>query len=110
MKRPLPFMLAALLLALPFAAQAQQVSRPHSLLRSAYDNSLTVNPIDLFTGNINLEYERAVGSRVGLYGGINFLVMRGVLLPAETRQRFAIGPELGLRVYLVGRAPGGLWL
>ncbi len=108
------FLLVPALLALllsPIAAHAQErVARPHSLLRSGFDNAITVQPIDLFTGNINLEYERALASRVGLYAGLNFLVMRGLLLPQETRQRLAIGPELGLRIYLIGRAPGGLWV
>jgi len=111
MNRRFLFVLSGLAALLPFGALAQErVSRPHSLLRSAYDNSLTVQPIDLFTGNINVEYERALGPKVGFYTGINFLVMRGVLLPQETRQRFAIGPELGLRIYVLGRAPGGVWV
>lgn len=115
MKKAL-WILAALVVALPFAARAEvyddpSVERPyHSLLRSAWDNSLTVNPIDLFTGTLNIEYERAIGTRMGVYGGLNFLLMRGVLLPQETTRRFAIGPEVGLRLYLIGRAPGGLWL
>lgn len=82
----------------------------HSLLRSAWDNSLTVNPIDLFTGTINIEYERAVANKVGIYGGVNFLIMRGVLMSSDARNRFAFGPEVGARLYLIGRAPGGLWL
>src|SRR3954468_10538022 len=116
MNKSLTWILSAAVLALPLAASAQDyddrvVERPyHSILRSAWDNSLTVNPIDLFTGNINIEYERAVASRVGLYGGLNFLVMHGVLLPNDTTKRFAIGPELGVRIYLIGRAPGGVWL
>jgi hypothetical protein len=107
--------IAALALALPFAAAAQNrddrmVERPyHSILRSAWDNSITVNPIDMFTGTLNVEYERAVASRLGLYGGLNFGYMRGVLSGGDVRPLF-IGPELGMRVYLIGRAPGGLWL
>jgi len=109
MKR-LNWILLAVVVALPFAARAEVVEQPyHSILRSAWDNSLTVNPIDLFTGNLNIEYERALGTRVGLYGGINFLVMRGVLL-RDTPNRFAIGPEAGVRIYLFGRAPGGIWI
>lgn len=111
MTRALKWILAAAVLTVSFAARAEVVERPyHSLLRSAWNNSLTVNPIDLFTGTINLEYERAIASRVGFYGGMNFLVMRGVLLPSQTARRFAIGPELGVRIYLIGRAPGGIWL
>jgi hypothetical protein len=101
-------------LSLPFAARAEEdervVERPyHSILRSAWDNSVTVNPIDMFTGTLNVEYERAVASRLGLYGGLNFGYMRGVLSTSEVRP-LAIGPELGLRVYLIGRAPGGIWI
>jgi hypothetical protein len=86
------------------------VERPyHSVLSSAWDNSITVNPIDLFTGTINIEYERAVASRIGVYTGLNFIAYRGVLLP-QAASRIALGPEIGMRVYLIGRAPGGLWL
>ena len=93
-----------------FLGDRVKARHEHSLLRSGYENSLTVNPIDLFTGTINIEYERAVANKVGLYGGLNFMVMRGLLYSQDAGNRFAVGPELGLRLYLIGRAPGGLWL
>jgi hypothetical protein len=74
-----------------------------------YANAITVNPIDLFTGTANVEYERALTSWISLYGGINFLYFGGVLR-LNTPTRFAIGPELGARLYVIGNAPAGLWL
>src|SRR5258708_2768252 len=106
---------AAIALLLPLAARAEEqrervIERPyHSILRSAWDNSVTVNPIDMFLGTLNVEYERAVASRLGLYGGVNFGFYRGVLQTGDVRPMF-VGPEVGLRVYLIGRAPGGLWI
>ncbi len=116
MKSPSKWLaVAALALSLPFTAAAEErddrvVERPyHSILRSAWDNSVTVNPIDMFTGMLNVEYERAVATRLGLYGGVNFGYMRGVLSNSDVRP-LTVGPEIGLRVYLIGRAPGGLWI
>jgi hypothetical protein len=74
-----------------------------------YANAITVNPIDLFTGTANIEYERALSTWISLYGGINFLYFGGVLR-LDTPTRFAIGPELGARLYVIGNAPSGLWL
>lgn len=72
-------------------------------------NAITVSPLDLFTGTFNLEYERAVASSLGIYGGVNFLYFDGVLRPGAGTV-FAVGPEIGARLYLIGDAPAGLWL
>lgn len=74
-----------------------------------YRNAITLNPIDLFTGTANIEYERALTTWASLYGGLNFLYFGGVLR-LNTTTRFAVGPELGARLYLIGNAPAGLWL
>src|SRR5690242_18892472 len=68
--------------------------------KEGIDKSITVNPIDLFTGTMNLEYEQAANKVVSLYGGVNFLVVRGLFQPSETRS-FGVGPEVGLRLYLI---------
>jgi hypothetical protein len=79
------------------------------VLQTRYENALTVEPIDLLTGTLNLQYERALIPAVSGYVGFNYLYFSGYDEPNAGTQ-LAIGPEIGLRLYLVGRAPAGLWI
>jgi hypothetical protein len=92
--------LAALLA--PAAAKAD-------ILMTSYDNGLTVEPIDLLTGTFNLQYERAISPSWSAYLGLNYLYVSGVDQPSSGTQ-LALGPEIGLRLYMIGRAPAGLWI
>jgi hypothetical protein len=92
--------LAALLA--PAAAKAD-------VLMTYYDNGLTVEPIDLLTGTFNLQYERAFSPSWSAYLGLNYLYVSGADQPNSGTQ-LALGPEIGLRLYLIGRAPAGLWI
>jgi hypothetical protein len=73
------------------------------------DQTLTVNPIDAVNGFLNFEYEHALGSWVSLHAGLNFLVWEGVWQQPHG-STFAFGPEAGVRLFLIGDAPQGLWL
>jgi hypothetical protein len=92
--------LAALLA--PVAALADGLQTP-------YENTLTVEPIDLLTGTFNLQYERAFSPSLSAYLGLNYLYISGVDQPNSGTQ-LALGPEIGVRLYLIGRAPAGLWI
>jgi len=78
-------------------------------VRAEGTSSLTVNPLDLFSGTINLEYEHAFDRSASWFAGFDFLVYHG-FWPYDSANAFAFGPEAGLRLYLFGNAPAGLWL
>lgn len=73
-------------------------------------NLLLVNPGDLFTGVLSLEYERAVGRFFGVTAGLSVWAFRGLFSPAAEPAYTAISPEFGARLHLIRAAPGGLWL
>ncbi|MHB8873765.1 MAG: hypothetical protein ACYC8T_08780 [Myxococcaceae bacterium] len=77
-------------------------------LKTEYKRSLTVNPVELFSGTFNLEYEQAINPAFSVYGGINYLYFQGVSRVDSTFST-VVGPEVGLRLYLIGDAPAGLW-
>jgi hypothetical protein len=79
------------------------------VLQTRYENALTVEPIDLLTGTFNLQYERALNPGLAAYVGINYLYFYGLEQP-DSGTVAAVGPEVGLRFYLIGRAPAGLWI
>ena len=74
-----------------------------------YSNAITFQPIELFTGTMNIEYEHAFRQWFSLYGGLDFLAWRGVLAPGYDRS-LVVGPEIGTRFYLFGNAPSGIWI
>lgn len=94
--------LTGALLASPLAAWAADAD--------GVESTVTVNPIDLVNGSVNFEIESAIASRVSLYGGVTFLVWEGVFNERDGDGYFAIGPELGARLFLLGDAPVGLWV
>ncbi len=96
-----------LLLTLTGALLASPLS---ALADDGIESTVTVNPVDLVNGSVNFEIESALASRLSLYGGVNFLVWEGVFNDREGDGYFAVGPELGLRLFLLGEAPVGLWV
>ncbi len=71
--------------------------------------TLTTDPLGLLAGRVNLQIEGAASSFLSLYGGINFLVIEPLLGDSHGRV-FGVGPEIGLRFYLIGDAPEGWYL
>jgi hypothetical protein len=91
------------------AALSTSVAASADPLWTPYENTLTVEPIDLLTGTFNLQYERAFSPALSAYLGLNYLYISGFDQPNSGTQ-LALGPEIGLRLYLIGRAPAGLWI
>lgn len=73
-------------------------------------NVITVNPADLFSGALSVEYERVVAPWLGISAGVSAWTFRGVFLPNGEPTFFGISPELGLRFHVLNFAPGGFWL
>jgi hypothetical protein len=97
--------MAVLTLCSTAKAEAPEVMRHADGVRS----TVTVSPIELFSGQFNIEYEHALRDYFSLYGGLNFLAFRGVWA-VDYDRAFAVGPEFGARAYLIGNAPAGLWV
>lgn len=102
MSRTLRCALTLACLALAAPAQAD-------ILQTNYENALTVEPIDLLTGTFNMQFERAFAPSLSAYLGLNYLYVTGLEVPGSATE-VALGPEAGIRLYLIGRAPAGLWL
>jgi hypothetical protein len=90
-----PFFLAAALAA-PASAQAQ-------------DNVLTVNPIDLVNGFVDVEFEHAWNPIASFHVGVDFLVWDGVW-DEHDGDTWAVGPQFGMRFYPLASAPALLWM
>jgi hypothetical protein len=73
-------------------------------------NLLLINPGDLFSGVLSLEYEGALSPRFGLTGGFSVWSFRGVFSPPSDPSYTVISPEFGARVHFIRDAPGGLWV
>ncbi len=71
--------------------------------------TITTNPLGLINGRINLEVERAFSRMSSFYLGLNFLLLKPAVGHDVGERLFGIGPEIGLRFYLVGDAPAGIY-
>ena len=76
--------------------------------RADADRTFTVQPFDLATGIVNFEYEGALLPFVSIHMGLDFLTWDG--FSAGDGDVFAVGPEMGLRVFPFMAAPAGFWL
>lgn len=91
----------------------------------AVSNVLSVDVLGLARRELQLEGERVLSERIGVRLGVSFslfdvlTIREGVVLGgdgseiarSETDNRgFGVAVEPGLRVYLMGRAPEGLWV
>jgi len=72
--------------------------------------TITTNPLGLINGRINLEVERALSSASSFYFGLNFLILKPAVGQDVGERLFGIGPEIGLRFYLIGDAPAGIYI
>ena len=88
----------------PGVAQAQETADPEPRM------ALTVNPIDLVNGYINFELDAALVPFLSFHSGVTFVVWDGVWDDDVNGDIFAVGPEMGLRLYPFAGAPGGLWV
>lgn len=73
-------------------------------------NLLLVNPGDLFTGVLSLEYERALGPFFGITAGLSIWAFRSLFSSASEPAYTALSPEFGVRIHFIQAAPGGLWV
>lgn len=75
----------------------------------SYRNLMLINPGELFTGSLALEYERALGPFFGLVGGLSVALFDG---PLNLGNPWAtiVGPEIGFKFHFIQNAPVGLWL
>jgi hypothetical protein len=72
-------------------------------------HALTMNAIELVNGLLSFEYETAPSSLFSLHAGMSFLVSEA-LHPNDAVSAFAIGPEVGARLFFLGDAPSGFWI
>ncbi|MFW6067187.1 MAG: hypothetical protein ACOC97_02535 [Myxococcota bacterium] len=71
--------------------------------------TFTVDPGALIDGRLNFEFDSALSPLVSFNAGVNFLAFDGVFEDSD-ESYFAVGPRLGLRLYMLGTAPAGLWI
>lgn len=71
--------------------------------------TFTVNPGALIDGRINFEFDSAINPWLSFNAGVNFLTFRGAFDDTD-EDYFGIGPRFGLRLYMLGTAPAGLWI
>lgn len=76
--------------------------------RAQPDRAITVQPLDLAHGIFNFEYEGALLPFVSFHMGLDFLTFDG--FDDDDGDLFAVGPEMGLRIYPFMGAPAGFWL
>lgn len=98
-------------IAIAFAAAvaaAVALGAPSTASAQDADETITVNPFDLFEGFFNFEYETRLGPFLSGHIGVDTLVWEGVF-DDRANETFAIGPTAGLRLFLFGGAPSGLW-
>lgn len=72
-------------------------------------NMLLINPGDLFSGILSLEYERGVASWFGITVGLSVYTFRSVFNSTEPAIN-VISPEVGFRFHFIRHAPRGLWI
>ena len=72
-------------------------------------NMLLINPGDLFTGIISIEYERGLASWFGITLGLSVYTFHTVFNTDEPTYN-SINPELGFRFHFIRHAPRGLWI
>lgn len=83
------------------AGDANAAKKPRS--------TITLNPIELVNGLLSFEAETAPFDMLSLHAGMQFLVEEA-LHPDDNSSAFAIGPEIGARLFVFGDAPEGFWV
>jgi hypothetical protein len=102
------FLLAAAAVTACAAWQSTAQAQPF-VPRDHQTTTFTVDPGALIDGRINFELDSALNPWFSLNAGVNFIGFRGVFDDTEDSY-FAIGPRFGLRFFLLGTAPAGLWI
>lgn len=102
----LPLVFATLLaLTSPALAEDARVQRT----ANSGDNVVLTNLFMYAFGIFNFEYERAVTDRIGVAAGVTAIYSNGTPFDSSLRSRGA-GVNAGVRYYLTGRAPQGLYV
>ena len=73
-------------------------------------NALLINPGDLFTGVLSLEYERGVARWLGITFGTSVWTFRSVFTGPGQPSFTALTQEIGFRFHFIRHAPRGLWI
>lgn len=73
-------------------------------------NMLLINPGDLLSGVISLEYERGLARWFGVTLGVSVYTFRGVFTPPGEPGYTGISPEIGFRFHFIRHAPRGLFI
>ncbi|HLT31398.1 MAG TPA: hypothetical protein VK013_15275 [Myxococcaceae bacterium] len=105
-----PFLLASALLLVPALSSAAPADRGGSVEAERHPkNVVTIAPVSFLFGSINAEYERAIADSLSftLGGGYRWLNPSPDGRGAANR---ITGLNVGAHVFLLGRAPRGLWL
>ncbi|MFW6197518.1 MAG: hypothetical protein ACOC5B_01505 [Myxococcota bacterium] len=89
-------------------AQEEQTSEDRTSVGSPA-HVFTVDPGALIDGRLSFELDNALSDFLSFHVGASFLFFDGVFDDSD-ESFFGIGPRLGLRLFLVGDAPAGLWL
>jgi hypothetical protein len=72
-------------------------------------STLTLNIIDPGGRTASLEIEHAIYPWLSVHGGLTALIDEALRSQAEV-SAYGLGPEGGLRLFLLGDAPHGLWI
>lgn len=71
--------------------------------------TVTVDPLTTAIGFVHLQVEHTLGARASLYASPSLRLFNGVL-PDTNGPYTGVGGELGLRGFVWGTAPEGVWL
>lgn len=105
-RRPLVVLATAVLaIATASPAAAEEV---HATAEPGAKNVVLTNVFLYPFGVFNVEYERLVAPRIGIAGGVTGFYSNGTPFASDLRSRGA-GLNLGMRYYLLGEAPAGLF-
>lgn len=74
----------------------------------AQDRAITTEPLELAHGSFNFEYEGVLVPFVSFHMGLDFLTFDG--FDEDDGDLFAVGPQMGLRLYPFMGAPSGFWI
>src|SRR5688500_3160365 len=70
---------------------------------------MSLNAIELVNGLLGFEYETAAFDWLSLHAGLQFLVAEA-MNPEDATSAYAVGPEVGARLFMLGSAPEGFWV
>ncbi|MBA2660763.1 MAG: DUF3575 domain-containing protein [Bradymonadaceae bacterium] len=100
---------ACLLMILLFASADAFASSPEEAAPDAVSWTVQVDPLTTALGFVHVQLEYAWSDSISTYVGPHLRLYSGIL-PGERDEFLGLGAEFGLRYFLLGKAPEGLWL